>query len=163
MSDGLVILLGKTDIINSFHKQVRCYPRKVQDENVYIQYDFNFRARETVLVTQLCPTPWDLVDCSLPGSSVHGDSLGKNTRVGCHNLFQGIFPAQGLSPCLLHCRQILYHLSHQESPRILEGVTYPFSRRSSWPRSGTGVSCIAGKFFTSWATREDRARYLLLL
>ena len=41
MSDGLVILLGKTDIINSFHKQVRCYPRKAQDENVYIQYDIN--------------------------------------------------------------------------------------------------------------------------
>ena len=91
MSDGLVILLGKTDIINSFHKQVRCYPRKVQDENVYIQYDFNFRARETVLVTQLCPTPWDLVDCSLLGSSVHGDSPGKNTGVDCRSLLQGIF------------------------------------------------------------------------
>ena len=36
----------------------------------------------------------------------------------------------------------------QGSPRILEWVTYPFSRRSSWPRNQTGVSCIAGVFFT---------------
>ena len=54
----------------------------------------------------------------------------------------------------LHCKKILYHLSHQGSPRILEWVAYPFSRRSSHPRSQTGVSCIAGGFFTSWATRE---------
>ena len=52
---------------------------------------------------------------SLPGSFVHGDSPGKNTGVGCHALLQGIFPTQGLNPGLLHCRQILYHLSHQGS------------------------------------------------
>ena len=33
--------------------------------------------------------------------------------MGCHSLLQGIFPTQGLNPHLLHCRQILYHLSHQ--------------------------------------------------
>ena len=43
-------------------------------------------------------------------------SLGKNTGVGCHALLQGIFPTQGLNPGLLHCRQILYSLSHQGSP-----------------------------------------------
>ena len=43
------------------------------------------------------------------------DSL-KNTGVGCHALLQGIFPTQGLNPSLWHCRQILYHLSHQGSP-----------------------------------------------
>ena len=37
------------------------------------------------------------------------DSLDKNTRVGCHFLLQEIFPTQGSNPCLLHCRQILYH------------------------------------------------------
>ena len=56
------------------------------------------------------------MDCNLPGSSVHGDSPGKNTGVGCHALLQGIFPIQGLNPGLPHCRWILYHLSHQESP-----------------------------------------------
>ena len=54
------------------------------------------------------------VDCSSPGSSVHGDSPGKNTGVGCHVLLQGIFP----------------------------------------PRDKTQVSCITGKFFTIWATKE---------
>ena len=106
------------------------------------------------LVTQLCPTLYDPMDCSLPSSSVHGDSPGKSTRVGCHALLQGIFPTQGLNPGLLHCRWIFYHLSHQGSPRILEGVAYPFSRGSSWPRSWTGVYCIAGRFFTNWNIRE---------
>ena len=96
-----------------------------------------------------------LVECSLPGSSVHGDSPGKNTRVGYYALLQGIFPTQGSNPGLwvdsllseppvkpentgvgslsllqgniptqestrglLHCRQILYQVSHQGSPRL---------------------------------------------
>ena len=52
------------------------------------------------------------VDCSPPGSSVHGDSPGKNTGVGYHAFLQGIFPTQRSNPGLLHCQQILYHLSH---------------------------------------------------
>ena len=47
----------------------------------------------------------------------------------------------------LHCRWILYQLSHQGSPRILEWVANPFSRGFSWPRNWTGVSCIASEFF----------------
>ena len=69
-----------------------------------------------------------------PGSSVSGDSPGKNTGVDCHDLLQGIFPTQGSNPGLPHCRWILYHLSHQGSLQILEWVTYPFSRGSSRPR-----------------------------
>ena len=68
------------------------------------------------LVTQSCLTLYNSMDCSLPGSSIHGDSPGKNTGVGCHALLQGIFPTQGLNPGILHCRQILYHLNHQRSP-----------------------------------------------
>ena len=82
------------------------------------------------------------------------DSPGQNTGVGSHSLFQGIFPTQGLNPDFLHCRQILSHLSHQGSPQILEWLDYPFSRGSSQPRNWTGVSCLVGIFFTSWATRE---------
>ena len=66
-------------------------------------------------------------------------------------LLQGIVPTQRLNSGLSHCRQILYHLSHQGSPRVLEWVAYPFSRGSSWPSNQTRVSCIAGRFFTSWA------------
>ena len=85
-------------------------------------------------------------------ASVHGDSPGKNADVGCHALLQGIFLTQGSNPGLSHCGQILYHLSHQGSPRILEWVAYSFFRGSSQPRNQTRVSCIAGGFFTSWAT-----------
>ena len=74
------------------------------------------------LVAQSCPTLCDPRDCNLPGSSVHGNSAGKNTGVGCHALLQGIFPTQGLNPGLLHCMWILYWLSHQGSPRIPEWV-----------------------------------------
>ena len=55
-----------------------------------------------------------------PGTSVHRDSPGKNTGVGCHSLLHEIFPTQRTNPGLLHCRWILYQLSHQGSPRILE-------------------------------------------
>ena len=55
---------------------------------------------------------------SSSGSSVHRDSPGKNTGVGCHALLQGIFPTQGSNTGLLHCWQVLYSLSHQRSPII---------------------------------------------
>ena len=82
------------------------------------------------------------------------NSPSQNTGVGSLSLLQRIFPNQGLNPGLPHCRQILYQLSHKGSPRILERVAYPFSSGSSRPRNQTGVSCIAGGFFTNWAMRE---------
>ena len=85
------------------------------------------------------------------GLSSPWNSLGQNTGVGSLSLLQGIFPMQELYP---HCRQILYQLSHKGSPRILEWEAYSFSSRSSLPRNQTGVSCIAGWFFTNWAMRE---------
>ena len=45
---------------------------------------------------QSCPTVCDPKDCSLPGSSVHGDSPGKNNGVGCHALLQGILMNMGV-------------------------------------------------------------------
>ena len=96
-------------------------------------------------------TLWNPMNCSPPGSSVHGDAPGKNTGMGCHALLQGIFQTQGSNPGLPHFRWLLYHLSCQGSPRILEWVAYPFSRGTSQPRNQTGVSCPA-VFFTSWAT-----------
>ena len=66
----------------------------------------------------------------------------------------GIFPTQGSNPGILHYRQILYHLSHQGSPRKCEWVTYPFSRGSSQAKNQNRVSCFARGFFTSWVTSE---------
>ena len=50
---------------------------------------------------QSCLTLWDPMNCSPPGSPVHGDSPGKNTRVGCHSLLQRVFPIQGWNLSLL--------------------------------------------------------------
>ena len=74
-----------------------------------------------VLAVQLCPTVCDPMDCSRPGSSVHG-----------------ILQA-----------------------RILEWVAIPFSTESFWSRNRTEVSCIAGRFFIVWATREAHRMGLL--
>ena len=96
---------------------------------------------------------FDPMVCSPPGSSVLG-ILQARILEWVATASQGIFPSQGSNPGLLHCRWILSQLSHQGSPSILEWVAYPFSWRSSWPRNQTRASCIAGRFFTNWATRE---------
>ena len=67
-----------------------------------------------VLVSESCPTLCDPIDCCLPGSSVH--RILHAGILDCNSLLQGIFPTQGSNPGLLHCRQILYHLSYQGSP-----------------------------------------------
>ena len=76
-----------------------------------------FVLSHSVVYDSLWP-PWTV--CSPPGSSVHGDSPGENTGVDCHALLQGIFPTQGSNPGLLHCRQILYCLSHQGNQTFRE-------------------------------------------
>ena len=103
------------------------------------------------------------------------NSPGKTTGVGSLSLLQGIFPTQGSNPGLLHCRQILFQLSHKgssiflwapflgEGARIVEWVAISFSRRSSWPRDWTQVSHIAGRRFTVWATREVLCNFSLFL
>ena len=116
------------------------------------------------------------MDCSPLGSSVLGIFQVRILEwVAIHSLLQEIFLTQGLNLGLLHCRQILYCLNHQGSPkevkvaqscltlcdridytvcgilqaRILEWVAFPFSRGSSQPRDRTQVFRIAGRFFTS--------------
>ena len=73
------------------------------------------------LVVQSCPILCDPMNCSPPGSSVHGDSPSKNIGVSCHALFQGIFSSKGLNPGLPHCRWILYHLSHKKAQEYWSG------------------------------------------
>ena len=107
---------------------------------------------------RLFVTPWT-VACQAPLSM---GFFRQEYWSGCHALLQGIFPTQGWNPILSHCRWFLYCLSHQRSPRILEWVAYPFSRGSSWPRNQAGVSCIAGRFFTSWATGKPIIIYVYI-
>ena len=75
--------------------------------------------------------------CSLRGSSVHGDSPGKNIGVGCHALLQGIFPTQGSNPGLSHCRRVLYYLTPGKpkntgvgSLSLLQGIF--LTQESNW-------------------------------
>ena len=81
-----------------------------------------------VVVVQLLSCVWLLchpMDCSLPGLSDHGDSPGKNIRVGCHFLLQRIFLTQGSNPGLAHCWQTLYRLRDHDKKYIC------FDRKSS--------------------------------
>ena len=116
----------------------------------------------------------------IAGDSLPAEPQGKptNIRVGSLSLLQGILLIQESNQRLLHCKQIFFtnwaiteSISHQicySSSWFLNGFRVslislevelgvgasPFSRGSSWPRNRTGVSCIAGGFFTNWATRE---------
>ena len=83
----------------------------------FIILNSNFSCVYVCLVTQSCPTHCDPRDCSPPGSSVRGDSPGNHTGVYCQALLQEFFPTQGSNSSLPHCRQILYHFSHQGSPQ----------------------------------------------
>ena len=90
---------------------------------------------------QLFGTPWTLAHQAPP-------SMGILQASGLPCPPPGDLPNSGIEPRSPALR-ILYHLRHQGSPRILEWVAYPFSRGSSQLRNRTGVSCIAGGFFTS--------------
>ena len=81
------------------------------------------------------------------------NSPGRNTAVGSLSFLQGILPTQESNPGILHCRQILYHLSQQGRPRILEWEACPFSKGASWPRNPTRVS---------WQVDSLLAEYLYL-
>ena len=70
----------------------------------------NLSVYQEVKVAQLCLT------LQPHGLYSPGNSPGQNTGVGSLSLLQGIFPSQGSNPGLLHCRQILYQLSHKGSP-----------------------------------------------
>ena len=86
------------------------------------------------------------MDCSLPGSSVHGILQARILEWGCHSLLQGIFPTQGPNPGLLHCRQVLDSLSHQGSPVIEELIIITLAGRGDQRSRRTvrvhvGVEC----------------------
>ena len=87
-------------------------------------------------VAQSCLTLYDPIDCSLPGTSVHG-----------------IFQARVLEWVVISFSRGSSQPRDQTQARILEWAAFPF-RGSSQPRDQTQVSCIAGRFFVSWATRE---------
>ena len=89
------------------------------------------------------------------------NSPGQNTGVGSRSLLQGIFPTQGLNPGLLHCRQILYQLSHQGSPRILECSL--FLLQWIFPTQELNQGLLhCRRFFNSWATGKTQEYWAFL-
>ena len=89
---------------------------------------------------QLFVTPWTvasrlLCPCNFPD---------ENTGVGCHSLLQGIFLTQKLNPGPLHCRQILYHLSHKGSLFLLEWASNILYSISDLCRATRGWECARG-------------------
>ena len=80
------------------------------------------------LVTQSCLTPYDPMDCSPAGYSVHGDSPGKHTGVGCHFLLQCVkvkslshVTTQELNPGLQHCRWFFIVWATREAQWPMKG------------------------------------------
>ena len=95
-----------------------------------LKYLGKMKVKFKLQVAQSCLTLCDPMDYT-----VHGILQASITAMGSLSLLQGILPTQGWNPDLLHCRWILYHLSHKGRPRMLKWVAYPFSSRSSWPRN----------------------------
>ena len=101
--------------------QANCLPAKPPGKptNDFIHYHFHVVIicdTLKVLVPQLCLTLCDPMDCSPPGSSVHGILQTRILEWVAISFSQGIFPTQGSNLDRPHCRHILYHLSHQGSP-----------------------------------------------
>ena len=88
---------------------------KYKGANLVLRLD---ESEAKVLVAQSRPTLCNPRDCSPPGFSVHGISQARILEWVAISFSRRIFPTQGSNPGPLHCRQILYHLNHQGSPRL---------------------------------------------
>ena len=96
---------------------------KSKMEMMYVAVNISHSSLECVCVLVLAAQSYltlcDPLDCSLPGY-IHGqrsmEFSKQEYQSGLPFPSPGIFPTQGLNPDLPHCRQILYHLSHQGSP-----------------------------------------------
>ena len=113
----------------------------------------------------MCPvthsglTLCDPMDCSPPGSSIHGDSPGKNTGVGCYAFLQGIFPTQGLNPGLLHCRQIFFTIWATREAQEKAQSTFNPTRFGS-----SKMKCfIRSPLLKQWLRTGNWARSLLFV
>ena len=106
------------------------------------------------------------MDCSPPGSSVHGDFPGKNTGMGCYIFFKGFFPTQASNPGLLHCRLILYHMcqlvvqwEEQETLILLlgwedsPGIGNPKPLQCPCQESSMDRECLTG--YSPWGSKES--------
>ena len=129
--------------------KVYCWPCQMKSNSFQLFFFFLILARITQYLPKFTSESRSVLSNSLRTHGLYSpwNSLGQNTGVGSLSLLQGIFPTQGSNPGLLHCRRILYQLSHKGSPRILERVAYHFSSRSLQPRNWTWVLLL---FLLHW-------------
>ena len=105
-----------------------------------------------VLVTQLCPTVCDPMDCFPPGSFIHGILQARILEWAAIPFSRGFILTQGLNPSLLPCRQILYHLSNHGSLLVLAKALFTQHQQihcKSW-------AYVWQKFFTWWLFQRFR-------
>ena len=124
--------------IHRHRKNAYDYQRGNDQGGINQEFGINRHCAVLCLVAQSCLTLCDPMDCSPPGSSVHGDSPGKNTGVGCHALLQEIVPTQGSNPGSSALQVDSLPLSHQGSPL---GLQYSYTEVSS-------LSFLQGNFPT---------------
>ena len=119
-------------------------------------FSIHFESESEVKVAQSCPALCNLMDYTVYG-------ILQARILDCRPFpSPGTFSTLGLNPGLPHCMWILYQLSHKGSLRILEWVVYPFSSGSSQSSNRTRISCVAGRFLTSWATGKPQSNSLQL-
>ena len=111
--------------------QAESLPSEPPGKPIYVCIHTHRYLKVKVKVSPSSPTIWP------HGLHSPWNFPGQNTGVGSLSLLQDIFPTQGLNPGLPHCRQILFQLSHQGSPRILDWKACPSSSGSSWVRNPT--------------------------
>ena len=112
---------------------------------------FNAGSEVKVKIIQLCPTLCKPMDC------IYG-ILQDRILEWVDFPSPGDLPNPGIKPRSPVLQADSLPAEPKGSPRIPECVAYPFSSRSSLPRNRTGVSCIAGGFFTNWAMCVNAGR-----
>ena len=111
------------------------------------------------MLTQSCPTLCNPRDCSPPGSSVHGDSPGKNTGVGCHFLLHRIFPSRDLTRIPCTGRRILYHWTTWQAHHVPHALTI-HNHISPWTHQSLEVASVIIPISQMRKPRLSEVKYL---
>ena len=111
-----------------------------------------------IKVTQSCPTLCDPMDCSLPGSSVHGILQGWIMEWVAFPFSRGSSQNSDWTQVSCIAGGFFTTWATRKAQEYWSEWPVPFFRGSSWPRNWTGVSCIAGRLFTRWAIREVQVK-----
>ena len=93
------------------------------------------------------------------------DFPGKDTGTGCLFLLQGIFPTQGWNTDLLHCRQLLYHLSNEGNPKAWQGEVKCLVMLGLWRTKLTSLSAftVTHQWLSSVKTCQKKSRQIQLV